>query len=54
MQQVKAAVDRKREERDRAAANIKSLEASLTSAQDQLEYTFLKAPFDGVVVWQPM
>ena len=46
----KAAVDRKREERDRAAANIKSLQASLTSAQDQLEYTFLKAPFDGVVV----
>ncbi len=45
-----AAVDRKREERDRAAANIKSLKASLTSAQDQLEYTFLKVPFDGTVV----
>ncbi len=46
----KAAVDRKREERDRATANIKSLQASLTSAQNQLEYSFLKAPFDGVVV----
>ena len=45
-----AAVDRKREERDRATANIRSLQASLTAAQDQLEYTFLKAPFDGVVV----
>jgi len=46
----KAAVDRKREESDRAAANIKSLQASLTSALDQLEYSFLKAPFDGTVV----
>lgn len=44
------AVDRKREQRDKAQADIKSLEASLDSAKDQLEYTYLKAPFDGNVV----
>ena len=44
------AVERKREERDRSKANIKSLEASLDAAKDQLEYTYLKAPFDGTVV----
>ena len=44
------AVDRKREQRDKARADIKSLEANLDSAKDQLEYTYLKAPFDGNVV----
>ena len=44
------AVDRKREERDRAKANIKSFAAEVESARDQLEYTYLKAPFDGNVV----
>ncbi len=44
------AVDRKREQRDRSKANVKSLEASLDAAKDQLEYTYLKAPFDGTVV----
>ncbi len=44
------AVDRKREQRDSARANIKSFQADLESAQDQLAYTFLKAPFDGNVV----
>lgn len=46
----KTAVDRKREQRDKARADIKSLEANLDSAKDQLEYTYLKAPFDGNVV----
>lgn len=44
------AVDRKREQRDSARANINSFQANLDSAQDQLAYTFLKAPFDGNVV----
>ena len=44
------AVDRKREQRDKAKANIKSFAAELESAKDQLEYTYLKAPFDGNVV----
>jgi RND family efflux transporter MFP subunit len=44
------AVDRAREGRDRAAANVDSLKASVTSAQDQLDDTSLKAPFDGTVV----
>jgi len=46
----KTAVDRKREQRDKARADIKSLEANLDSAKDQLEYTYLRAPFDGNVV----
>ncbi len=45
-----AAVDRAREERDRAAANVDSLTASVRTAQDQLDDTYLKAPFDGTVV----
>ena len=44
------AVDRKREARDKAKANIKSFAAEVESAKDQLEYTYLKAPFDGNVV----
>lgn len=44
------AVVRKREQRDVAKANIKSLEASVAGAKDQLNYTYLKAPFDGTVV----
>lgn len=43
-------VDRKREERDAARANVKSLEASVSAAQDALSYTYLKAPFHGTVV----
>jgi len=41
--------DRKRDQRDQAAGDVKSLEASLQAAKDDLEYTYLKAPFDGVV-----
>ena len=48
----KTAVDRKREARDRAEANITSLEASVSGAEDRLSYTYLKAPFNGTVVWK--
>ncbi len=44
------AVDRAREARDRTAATVDSLNASVASAQDQLDDTTLKAPFDGTVV----
>ena len=46
------AVDRKREDRDAAKANIKSLEASVAAAKDQLSYTYMKAPFDGTITAQ--
>ncbi len=45
-----AAVDRAREQRDAAVANVDSLTASVVSAEDQLADTYLRAPFDGVVV----
>lgn len=45
-----AAVDQARQNRDSARANVHSLGASVASAQDQLSYTYLKAPFDGTVV----
>lgn len=44
------AVDRALEDRDRSAANVDSLIASVASAEDKLSYTYLKAPFDGTVV----
>lgn len=44
-----AEVDKKKEARDRARANITSYQASLTAAKDQLSYTELKAPFAGTV-----
>ena len=46
------ALDRKSAQRDQTAADVKSLLASLDAAQDQLRYTYLKAPFDGKVVQQ--
>lgn len=45
-----AAIDKAREQWDRAKANISSLNASVASAKDQLSYTYLKAPFEGTVV----
>ena len=45
-----AAIDEARANRDRAKANVDSLKASVTSAEDQLSYTYLRAPFDGTVV----
>lgn len=46
----KTAVDRAREERNRARANVDALTASVRTAQDQLDDTQLKTPFDGTVV----
>jgi len=46
----KTSVDRKRDARDQAIADVKSLQASLDSANDDLRYTRLMAPFDGRVV----
>ncbi len=43
----RTAVDRKRDARDAAAGDIKSLEAALDAARDDLSYTYLKAPFAG-------
>ncbi len=41
---------RKRAERDRSRAQVEALEASVETAEDSLEYTNLRAPFDGTVV----
>lgn len=46
----RTAVDRAREERDRARATIKSLEAALADAKNRLERAELRAPFDATVV----
>ena len=46
----KAAIDRARQLRDSAKAGAGSLRASVKAARDQLSYTKLKAPFDGVIV----
>ncbi len=45
-----AAVDRARELRDSARANVTSLEAAVEAAEDALSYTQLAAPFDATVV----
>lgn len=45
-----AAIDRSRQAVDSANASVRSLEASVENAEDRLGYTYLKAPFDGVVV----
>jgi RND family efflux transporter MFP subunit len=45
----KTAVDRKRDQRDSAAGEVRSLEASLEAAQDNLRYASLLAPFDGTI-----
>ena len=44
------AIDKAIQVRDSALAGVRSLEASVQNARDQLGYTELKAPFDGVVV----
>ncbi len=44
------AIDRAVQARDSAKAGVRSLEASVENARDQLSYTELKAPFDGIVV----
>ncbi|MCB1806931.1 MAG: efflux RND transporter periplasmic adaptor subunit [Candidatus Competibacteraceae bacterium] len=45
-----AAIDRAQQTRDSASASARSLEATVTTAQDRLSYTQLQAPFDGIVV----
>ncbi len=45
-----AAIDRAREAQNGAAATVDALTASVATAQDQLDDTHLKAPFDGTVV----
>ncbi len=44
-----AMVDQKREAMDSAKADIKSLEAAVDGAKDQLSYTSLRARFSGVI-----
>ncbi len=40
---------RKREARNAAQGNVATLEASVDSAKDDLDYTYLRAPFDGII-----
>lgn len=42
-------VDRKLEAVDRGKADIKSLKAAVDDAKNQLDYTYLRAPFSGVI-----
>ncbi len=44
-----ALVDSNRQKMESSRAEIRSLQASVDSAQDRLSYTYLKAPFDGIV-----
>ncbi len=44
-----ALVDSNRQKMESSRAEIRSLQASVDSAQDRLGYTYLKAPFDGIV-----
>jgi RND family efflux transporter MFP subunit len=44
-----AAIDLNRQKMESAGAEIRSLEAAVESARDQLAYTYLKAPFSGIV-----
>jgi RND family efflux transporter MFP subunit len=45
-----AAIDRARQARDSARAGARSVQAAVQTAKDQLRYTELRAPFDGVIV----
>jgi RND family efflux transporter MFP subunit len=44
-----ALIDRNRQLVDSSRAEIRSLQAAVASARDKLGYTYLKAPFDGIV-----
>jgi RND family efflux transporter MFP subunit len=46
----KSMVDVRKAELDTAKANIVSAQAAVESAMDNLSYTYLKSPYDGVVV----
>ena len=43
-------LDQTREAFDAAKAELRSLEAGVDTAKDQLKYTYLRAPFDGTIV----
>jgi membrane fusion protein, multidrug efflux system len=45
-----AAVDESRQLYESARASVNSIGATVSAAQDQLNYTTLEAPFDGVIV----
>jgi RND family efflux transporter MFP subunit len=42
-------VDRRRADLDKAKADIKSIQATVDAAKDKLNYTYLRAPFSGVI-----
>ena len=42
-------IDKARQNRESAQAEIQSLQATVDQAKDQLNYTSLKAPFDGII-----
>jgi len=42
-------VDRRREGVSKAEADMQSLQAEVDAAKDQLSYTYLKAPFSGII-----
>lgn len=44
-----AMVDRRREAVNKAQADIQSLQAAVDAAKDQVSYTYLRAPFSGVI-----
>jgi RND family efflux transporter MFP subunit len=44
-----ALIDRSRQLVASTQANIRSLQASVAGAKDRLSYTYLKAPFDGII-----
>ena len=43
-------VDKRKEEENKLIAEVKAFESQVEAARDQLKYTFLKAPFDGIIV----
>lgn len=43
-------LDQKEEQRNRLKGEVKSLQAEVEQAEDRLKYTYLRAPFDGVIV----
>ena len=43
-------VDRKLQEMDGAKAQLVALEADIDAARDQLDYTYMRAPFSGTIV----